>query len=177
MAEPLNEDGIDAPEDESAAKKGGGGRKKLILFVAAPVLLLLLVGGGLWASGLLGKLLGSGHKAEAHAEEQKPEPVKQTAYYDMPEMLVNLNASGRKTSFLKLTVSLEIDNMQDVPKLQAVMPRIVDNFQVYLRELRMEDLKGSGGMYRVREELLARVNTAIAPSRVEGVLFKEMLVQ
>ena len=176
MAERLKDDGIDAPEDESAPKKGGG-RKKLILFVAAPVLLLLLVGGGLWASGLLGKLTGGGHKEEAHQEEKKPEAPKQTAYYDMPEMLVNLNASGRKTSFLKLTVSLEIENAVDVPKLQAVMPRIVDNFQVYLRELRMEDLKGSGGMYRVREELLARVNTAIAPSKVEGVLFKEMLVQ
>ena len=176
MAERLKDDGIDAPEDEAAPKKGGG-RKKLILFVAAPVLLLLLVGGGLWASGLLGKLLGGGHKAKAHQEEKKPEAPRQTAYYDMPEMLVNLNASGRKTSFLKLTVSLEIENAVDVPKLQAVMPRIVDNFQVYLRELRMEDLKGSGGMYRVREELLARVNTAIAPSKVEGVLFKEMLVQ
>jgi len=58
-----------------------------------------------------------------------------------------------------------------------LLPRIIDNFQVYLRELRVGDLKGSAGIYRLREELLTRVNSAIAPSKVKGVLFKEMLVQ
>jgi flagellar protein FliL len=57
------------------------------------------------------------------------------------------------------------------------MPRIIDNFQVYLRELRVEDLRGSGGIYRLREELLTRVNAATAPAKVVDVLFKEMLVQ
>jgi flagellar FliL protein len=57
------------------------------------------------------------------------------------------------------------------------MPRIVDNFQIYLRELRVDDLRGSGGIYRLREELLARVNAAVAPVKVNDVLFKEMLVQ
>jgi flagellar FliL protein len=57
------------------------------------------------------------------------------------------------------------------------LPRIVDNFQVYLRELRVDDLQGSAGMYRLREELLRRVNLAVRPARVKDVLFKEMLVQ
>ena len=41
----------------------------------------------------------------------------------------------------------------------------------------MEDLRGSAGIYRLREELLARVNTAVRPVQVRDVLFKEMLVQ
>jgi len=57
------------------------------------------------------------------------------------------------------------------------MPRIIDNFQVYLRELRLEDLRGSAGMYRLREELLTRVVAAAQPVRVKDVLFKEMLIQ
>ncbi len=58
-----------------------------------------------------------------------------------------------------------------------MMPRIIDNFQVYLRELRVEDLKGSAGMYRLREEMLIRVSAAVAPAKINDVLFKEMLVQ
>ena len=58
-----------------------------------------------------------------------------------------------------------------------MLPRIVDNFQVYLRELRLDDLRGSAGVYRLREELLARVNTAVRPAKIKDVLFKEMLVQ
>ena len=64
-----------------------------------------------------------------------------------------------------------------VPQLEAVMPRIIDNFQVFLRELRVEDLSGSRGTARIKEELLTRVNVAVAPARVDDVLFKEMLIQ
>ena len=61
----------------------------------------------------------------------------------------------------------QIEKHEDTARLQAVMPRIIDNFQIYLRELRVEDLRGSGGIYRLREELLARVNAAVAPVKVE----------
>ncbi len=61
--------------------------------------------------------------------------------------------------------------------LDGMMPRIVDSFQIYLRELRVEDLQGSAGLQRLREELLLRVNAAIAPAKARDVLFKEMLVQ
>ena len=61
--------------------------------------------------------------------------------------------------------------------MAALRPRIIDHFQVYLRELRVEDLRGSAGIYRLREELLARVNAAVKPTKVENVLFREVLVQ
>src|SRR3546814_3448365 len=68
------------------------------------------------------------------------------------EMLVSLNGRGRRPSFLKLRVSLELEKATDQARIQAVMPRIIDNFQVFLRELRIEELQGSQGLYRVKEE-------------------------
>ena len=47
----------------------------------------------------------------------------------------------------------------------------------YLRELRLEDLQGAAGVYRLREELLVRVNQAVRPAKVNDVLFKDMLIQ
>ena len=73
--------------------------------------------------------------------------------------------------------TLELAAEADIEHLEQVLPRIVDNFQVYLRELRIEDLKGSAGIYRLREELLLRVNAAAYPAEVRDVLFKEMLIQ
>jgi flagellar FliL protein len=98
-------------------------------------------------------------------------------YDDMPDMLVNLNTGTRKSSFLKLHVSLQIESDEDKAKIKVLQSRIVDTFQTYLRELRLEDLKGSAGLYRLREELLMRVNAAVAPVKVDDVLFTEMLVQ
>jgi flagellar protein FliL len=43
--------------------------------------------------------------------------------------------------------------------------------------LRPTDLDGSAGLYRLKEELTRRVNAAIAPSHINAVLFKEIVVQ
>ncbi|MBI3709279.1 MAG: flagellar basal body-associated FliL family protein [Proteobacteria bacterium] len=166
-------DGEGQPEGEAPKKRRLSGRT-LILFIALPVLLLLGGGAAAHFMGLTKSLFG-GH-GEEHADG-KPQPPKQAVFYNLPELLVNLNSGGKRASFLKISVSLELDVAADIPRIEAVMPRIVDNFQSYLRELRVEDLRGSAGLYRLREELLARVNTAANPARVNDVLFKEMLVQ
>ncbi|HEX2114011.1 MAG TPA: flagellar basal body-associated FliL family protein [Alphaproteobacteria bacterium] len=149
--------------------------KTLVLFVVAPLLLFVGVGAGAHFMGLTAKLFGGGE--EEKQEQVAAQPPKPAVFYNLPEMLVNLNSAGRRTSFLKISVSLELESATDIPRIEAVMPRIVDNFQIYLRELRVEDLRGSAGLYRLREELLARVNNAAQPAKVNDVLFKEMLVQ
>ena len=168
--------GEDGDEEEGGqSSKKQGGKKKLLLFVA----LALFVGGGAAAayfSGLVQPLIAMLGGVDETAAEETTGPVK-VVFYDLPEILVNLNTGGRKSTFLKIRVSLELENAEDVARIEAVMPRIIDNFQVYLRELRVEDLKGSAGMYRLREELLTRVILAAAPSKVRDVLFKKMLVQ
>ena len=146
--------------------------KKLVLFVAAP--LLLLGGGGGGAAYFMGYIGGA---RDMHAEEPK-KPPKPAVFYNLPELLVNLNASqGRRSNFLKISLSLELDDANDIPRVESVLPRIVDAFQTYLRELRPEDLRGSAGLFRLREELMVRVNASAQPAKINDVLFKEMLVQ
>jgi flagellar FliL protein len=72
---------------------------------------------------------------------------------------------------------LELPDQQLMQQIQPVMPRVLDTFQTYLRELRPTDLDGSSGLYRLKEELTRRVNAAIAPNKVSAVLFKEIVVQ
>jgi flagellar FliL protein len=57
------------------------------------------------------------------------------------------------------------------------MPRLLDLFQTYLREMRPEELRGSAGTYRLREELIARADLAVAPARISDVLFTQLLIQ
>ncbi len=164
-------EGADESGEDLPRKKFSG--KKMVLFVALPILLLLLVGAGLYFSGVLGK------KEEKPVEVPKPEEKDSAVpiFYDVPDMLINLNTTGRRPTFLKIIISLQIAREPDRAELERIMPRIIDNFQVYLRELRLEDLRGSAGMYRLREELLTRVVAAAQPVRIKDVLFKEMLIQ
>ena len=174
MSEEVEDDEDEIAEEEES-EGGGGGGKKLILFIVLPILLLAGAGAGVYFSGLLDSFLG------APAEEAKAEEVNEAEtagyYIDLDAMTVTLAGKGRKQSFLKLLVSLELKDQTDEARISAVMPRIVDNFQVFLRELRVEELKGSQGIYRVKEELLSRVNAAAHPVKVKDVLFREILVQ
>lgn len=174
----VEEDEIADDEDgEGEGGGGGGGAKKLILFIVLPILLLAGAGAGVYFSGLLDSFLGKAPEEEAQVEEESKEAETAGHYIDLDEMLVTLASKSRKQSFLKLRVSLELKAAEDEARVTAVMPRIIDNFQVFLRELRVEELQGSQGIYRVKEELLSRVNSAAAPVKVKDVLFREILVQ
>ncbi len=168
-------EGEDDEDDEDSESSGSGGKKKLIIIVGAVIFLVIGGIGGAYMAGLLDPVI----EAIAGGESAEGEDSVSAAvvFYDLPELLVNLNTGGRKSTFLKIRVALELQKQEDIPRIEEMMPRIIDNFQVYLRELRIEDLKGSAGMYRLREELLTRVAAAAAPAKVNDVLFKEMLVQ
>ena len=158
-----------AVSDEKVEKKS---KLKLILLAVA---VLAALGAGGWFSGLIPKLL---HKEPAHAAAAaEPAPAPVPVFVDMPEIVANLNAGGRRAAFIKLRAKLELSRKQDEVALQAAMPRVLDLFQSYLREMRPEELRGTAGTYRLREELVARTNIAAAPARVLDVLFIELLVQ
>lgn len=98
-------------------------------------------------------------------------------YMELPEYLVNLDSSGKNANFLKLTIALELPNKKAEKTISPLLPKINDTFQLYLRDLRPEDLKGSAAMYQLREELLLRINKIAYPSQVNDLVFKEILVQ
>ena len=179
----LDEEEVEGLDEEDEDEEGGSksGRKRLLVVIAAVLVLILGGAAAAYFTGLLQPLIDmlGGGKGVAQLEEEEGQALVSTdaVFYDLQEMLVNINTGGRKPVYLKIRVSLELETSQDIVRVEGMMPRIIDNFQVYLRELRIEDLKGSAGMYRLREELLKRVNVAVAPAKVNDVLFKEMLVQ
>ncbi len=162
-----------AAEGQEGEEKKKGGKGKLLILLAIP-LVLGGAGAGLWFSGLLPGWLGMNAHHDEPAAAQAARPP---AFLDMPEIVANLNAGGRRSTFIKLRSKLEVRSADDLPAVQAAMPRLQDLFTTYLREMRPEELRGSAGTHRLREELLARANLAAAPARVTDVLFLEILVQ
>lgn len=166
----------DAAHGGSAGAKKGG--KKKLIILAIPVL-LIAIGAGLWFSGILPNMLGMGHKAEAEEQraKEKEKEARAPVFVELPEMIANLNAPGRRASFVKLKARLELSKEADQAAFTAAQPRVIDLFQTYLREMRPDELRGSAGTYRLREELIARASLAAAPAQIIDVLFSELLVQ
>jgi flagellar protein FliL len=159
-----------AEGDEAPAEAPKSGKKKLFVIIGAAVVLL---GGGGGAFMMLGKGHGGDHGA-AHAEVAAP-----VAFLDVREMTVNLAPERNEDRLhtLRFKVSLEMKDAKALKEATPLLPRIEDALQVYTRELRASDLEGSGGVFRLREELLRRVNAAVYPAKANAVLFKDMIVQ
>jgi flagellar FliL protein len=161
----------DIEEGEAQPAKKGIPRR-LIIIAAAGLLVLLAAGAGLYF------FVFAGRATTTDAAKAQAIAVPETFIFNLPAMTVNLNDDGAEgDQFMKLTIALEVANEGVMKEIQPRMAKVVDAFQVYLRELRKSDLEGSAGIYRLKEELRRRVNVAIFPAQVEGILFKEILVQ
>ncbi|MCJ2061967.1 flagellar basal body-associated protein FliL [Methylobacterium sp. J-088] len=172
-------------EGEAGSATAPKGKKKLMIMVAAAVLLL---GGGGGAFLMMGRG-GHGDGAEAagdshgggHGGGDKagPDGKKPVVFVEVREMMLNLSPDlpQDKTKYAKVRLALELKDAKVEEEVKPMMPRVEDALQVYMRELRPSDLTSSLGLFRLREELLRRVNIALYPARVEAVLFKDVIVQ
>ena len=98
-------------------------------------------------------------------------------FYTLPDMVMNIQSGDGRPTFLKLKLTLEMQDAEVATHLQEEMPRLQDMFTGFVRELRPEDLSGSAGTYQLRAEILRRVNLIAAPGKIDAVLIEEMLVQ
>ena len=172
-------EGGEGAEGEGEEEKGGMDIRKIILFIVLPLLVLIGIGAGLYLSGMLGgskEPVEGDEQAEEHAEEEKYVDMG-PSFLELPPMIVNLATDDGNPRYLRLSVQLELRSPEEVAAVEGVLPRVIDQFQTYLRELRVQDLRGSAGIYRLQMELLSRVNQAADPVEVRDVLFQEILIQ
>jgi len=200
---PAASDAAAAEGEDGAAPK----KKKLpLLFIVIPAAVVVLGGGGAAAFFMMQpkpaaaeegghgeekkgghdkkaeKKGGGGHGAPAAGADdgslgviaEGPDGI---TFFTLPDMVVNIQSSDGRPTFLKLKLTLETHDAHVAEQLQAEMPRMQDMFQGFLRELRPEDLAGSAGSFQLRAEILRRVNLIAAPGKVDAVLIEEMLVQ
>lgn len=166
-------EGEDAADE--AGKEGGGKKFKLRLsykklaILAVPLVLALGAGGYFAKDYVIDMVSMNGDDGVKVAGPK--------VYYTLPEMVVNLSARDTRAQYLKLKVSLEAPNQEVLDALNPLMPRLLDMFQLYLRELRSSDLDGSAGIYRLKEELLRRINMELHPHQITRVLFNEIIIQ
>jgi flagellar FliL protein len=180
MAKNVVKKSADAEDAEKATAEGEAadapkkrfGKKLLLIAGGGALVLVLALGAGAYFLFFSGS--GSAKTASAASA---PLVAPQVTFFEMPDIVVNIQSADGSPAYLKLSVALELDNAEEKTGVQALMPRVVDQFQSYLRELRIDDLRGSAGVLRLKEELLRRINVAAAPFPVRDVLLKEMIVQ
>ncbi|GHF29370.1 hypothetical protein GCM10017044_25780 [Kordiimonas sediminis] len=178
---------------EGLEKKKFSGKVILMIAGAAIVVLLALVGVISMFSGgeeepeqqvagvdaTLDQMAEDAAASQAGEQLEQDLPPEELAllFIELDEQVYNLNTGGEGSSFLRAKIVLEVDRESYRADIEAKLPRILDELNTYMRELRPDDLDGSSGLFRLKEELLMRINQSVAPSRVKDVLFQEFLIQ
>ena len=152
-----------------------------IIIVVGAVILVASAGVALTVTGFLPKLLGmkppEGTMA-AEVEKAKPkEPLTAERYYDIPPMIISLETQGHGNRILQLGLSLLMENRDDAGKMHSYIPILIDAMQVYIRALPISETASVAKLSSHREEMLARINAAIAPIKAEEINIRMLLQQ
>jgi len=160
--------------------------KKMILFGGAGVVVLIIIGvvvsmlmGGeeepVDPLDELGEEVAAKNKEAEAAANVKPEELS-LHFIDVNPGTINLVTGGQGTSYLNAEFVLQVDRESFKVAVEERMPLILNDFVVYLKELRPADLEGARGVERVRQELLRRINQTLAPVRVQAVLMQNFVI-
>lgn len=160
------------PGEETGEADAAGGSKKKLIIIGGAAAAVVLIGGGLAFF-----LLRSPPTPTAESVMAVESNEQHAYYFDLPMMILNLSTADERPTFVKLEIALEVGDQKMLDVIKPNLPRVLDAFQTYMRELRASDLQGSAGLFRLKEELQRRVNIAVYPARVDDVLFKNVIVQ
>lgn len=161
-------DAAEGAEGAEAPKKGLLGNK-MVLIGGGVFVVLVVVGIGLYF------MLGGSDEPNDELELQSTSKV---VMFEVPVITTNLIGTGPgPTRFIKAQMVLELGSEQDKTEVEHLLPRLQDDWQNFLRQMRPEDLEGSLAMQRLKEALQLRANQVLAPVLVRNVLFRELLVQ
>lgn len=165
----------DAPAEEEVAPKPS----KLPLIIGCTVSLLVGGGGGFGAGMMMS---GDADAAEVEEEpELTPEELEaeiaaSRATHSLGQFDVNLRggAGGR---VLRAAIDVETTSDQ-LEAIEANTPMLRDTMLTVMSDYTYQDLEGTDGKTRLRDELLGRANTMLpGEARIDRIYFTAFVVQ
>lgn len=153
-------------EGEGAAPKKGGGKGILVALVGA----ILAGGGGFFAtySGMLDSVLGGGDPAPHMAEDAN------IAFVPLEPLIVSLGPRANART-LKFTAELEVEP-QYVESVAAMIPRIQDVLNTFLRAVDEEELESPAALTLLRAQMLRRIQIVLGEDQVRDLLIVEFIL-
>jgi len=169
-------------DEEAGGKKSGG-----ILPLINMVLLVAVLGiGGFiaWKVMQLDTPPTEGDKTPAQTEDTTlPEADKEAENPDAPPIFINIaditvNLADPDTArFLRAKIKLEVRSEKNQAKVDEYMIKINDLVITNLTSKTFKEIRTPQGKYKLKEELIYRINQLIGGKPVKGLYFTEFVSQ
>ncbi len=188
------EDKKTGTEETPEEKKGGikgllaglTGKKRLIVLVAPAV---IVIGAGafffLRSSAPDGAESAQDVQATAEADKgaeaasgdaAKDDSEEQGDVFELKPFVVNLQDNSG-TRYLRLQIGLELKEPVSVERMNSLRPKIRNSLIILLSSKSYRDIGNIQGKYRLRDEIVERINHVMKGDKVKTVYFTEFVVQ
>lgn len=165
----------DLDQEEGAAPSTALSRKKMLIFLL-PVLIVIGLSVGFYYA------FNSGYSSTPATYSIVPkggsgEDEGITVLYDLPEFSATLHSGDIDKQLLQLKLNLELSSVEDIKTIELLIPKINDVVLTHIIELSPKEVEGSTGLYWLKEELLYRLNLAVAPIKIQKLNIKSLETQ
>ena len=161
-------------------EKGSGMKILIILIIFLIVLLGVTIGGIITYNKILAPSLGLtplfGASEKGAEKESIKEEVGSGTMFPVPPFIVNLADTGGNR-FIKVTVQLELGNKEMVAELERKMPKIQDQIITVLSSKKLEEVITADGKFRLKAEMMARMNQFMRTGAISNIYYTEFVVQ
>jgi len=185
----------DAAEESKDGKGEVKKKKSKLILIIIPLVVILLGGGGFFAYKTfmapagddannasedggkhLKKSKHSKHGGKSGHGKSEGEQGDGPAFFNLSPFVVNLQ-DNIGTRYLKLTLKLELENSGVEEEIKAQLPKIKDALIILLSSKNYAEIGSVEGKYRLRDEILKRVNRFLEGEPVLGVYFTDFVIQ
>jgi len=99
-------------------------------------------------------------------------------YYELPRITVDLKPSKKRARpFIRLLMQVHLQGETAKAAFIENEVKIMDAVQTHLRTISAEDLSGTEGTQRLRQDFIIIINNIIAPEHAVTVFYKEILIR
>lgn len=161
-------------DDKVKEEKKGG----MMVIIVAAVVAVLIVGVGIGAY-----IMGTKQGAAKAAEELKAEKAKEEEgpkglgpIVKLDDFVVNL-LDDQETRYLKVSISLEMENPEAVTEIQERLPQVRDAILLMMGSKTFMELRDVQGKLQLRAELITKINQFLKAGKVNQVYFTDFVIQ
>ncbi len=164
-------------KEKETQEKPKKSKNRIFLF-GIPILLLLIMGGGAGAY-FLGVFNGDPARSPEASDNntQNTQEVQTLGpLVEMEDFVVNITHKD-STRFLKIGITLEVEDEKSVEALKKRMPQVADAVLLLAGNRRFEDIQDLQGKMQLKADLLARIKGLVGQGTVTNLYFTDFVVQ
>lgn len=171
------EEGPEEKEEGEETEKPKKAKSKLLIIIIIAVLLLTLLGvGGFIVYKKVLSPPSEDVKKEQAAKEAEEEAATLGLVTPFEPFIVNLQGEAGKR-YLKVTMQVELSSAEVSEEVTNKMPQIKDSIITVLSSKATRDLLTIEGKFKLKEEILLRINKLLKRGVVKNVYFVEFVIQ